>query len=68
MEEIDKNTDLQLEEERRCPRCDGEGVEWRQWPESVECSLCKGAKRCNMVTHLGQQILDFIDKHRGGAA
>lgn len=67
--EINKNTDLQLEEERWCGRCDGEGVEYRhKGTESVECSVCKGAKRTMQVTWLGHQILDFIDKHRGGAA
>lgn len=67
--DLTKLTELPLEEEENCRRCDGEGFEYhRKTKEKSICSLCFGACKVTVPTYLGQQILDFIDKHRGGAA
>lgn len=65
-------SEFQLEEERRCPRCDGDDLQYAYGKgiTLATCNTCKGTGRVVVITELGQQILDFIDKYRpnGGAA
>jgi len=66
------NAEFQLEEEQRCPRCDGDGLQYTNsnGTATVTCHVCNGTGYIVSVTEFGQQILDFIDKYRpnGGVA
>lgn len=52
------NTDIRIEFERECYKCDGAS----RWIAGQQCDRCNNTGR--VATELGQELLDFLE-HQG---